>query len=85
MVYFFFFFNKKIEDSDKKFIYIVSGFFLYILCSTLLFTAGNIESGTKYIIWYSNAVLYIVYQLLIFVEWYKHLRKPALIKPTEMQ
>jgi hypothetical protein len=85
IIYCFFFFNGKIEDSDKKFIYIVSGFFLYILCSTLLFTAGNIESGTKNIIWYSNAVLYIVYQLLIFVEWSKNFKKPPLIKPTKKQ
>lgn len=75
IVYCFFFFIQKIEDSDKKFTYIISGFFLYILCSTLLFVAGNIDNDTRNIIWRSNSILYIVYQVLIFVEWYKHYRK----------
>ena len=75
IIYCFFFFIQKIEGSDKRFIYIVSGFFLYILCSTLLFTTGNITAGIKRIIWISNAMLYIVYQVLIFVEWYKNFRK----------
>lgn len=79
IVYCFFFFIQKIEDADKNFIYIVSGFFLYLLCSTLLFTAGNITAEIKNVIWYSNAILYIVYQVLIFVEWYKHFRKKELV------
>jgi hypothetical protein len=76
IVYSFFFFVQKIEDSNKKYIYIVSGFFLYITCSTLLFTTGNIAAEIKKMIWYSNATLYIVYQVLIFIEWYKNFRKP---------
>ena len=76
IIYSFLFFLKKIDSPDKKFIYINSGFFLYITCSTLLFAAGNVESSIKSIIWYSNVSLYLIYQLLIFVEWYKHFRKP---------
>lgn len=72
----FLFFIQTIDGSDKKFIYIISGFFLYVLCSTLLFSAGNLEKDTRNIIWWTNSILYLAYQLLIFVEWYKHLRKP---------
>ena len=72
----FYFFIRKIDSDNHKFIYLNSGFFLYISCSTLLFSAGNISSSIKNIIWYSNAILYLVYQLLIVVEWYKNFRKP---------
>lgn len=75
LLYSFLFFLEKIEDHNKKFIYIVSGFFIYILSSTLLFTIGNIPSGIKPLIWKFNAFLYIVFQVLIFIEWYKHFRK----------
>ncbi len=79
LVYGFLFFIQKIENASKEYIYVVSGFFLYILCSTLLFTTGNIKADVKKIIWYSNAILYIVYQVLIFTEWYKHFRKNSSI------
>lgn len=74
IAYSFFFFIEKITDSEKKFIYIISGFFLYMLCSTLLFITGNISSSIKEYIWLFNAFLYLTYQLLIFIEWYKHFR-----------
>lgn len=72
----FYFFIKKIDSDNHKFIYLNSGFFLYVSCSTLLFSAGNINSSIKNIIWYSNLVLYLLYQLLVFIEWYKNFRKP---------
>ncbi len=75
MFYSFFFFFDRIERSNKNFIYIISGFFIYILCSTLLFTVANISSGIKIMIWYLNAILYILFQVLVFIEWYKHFRK----------
>lgn len=77
IMYSFYFFMKKIESEDKKFIYLNSGFFLYISCSTLLFVAGNVEnSSIKNILWYSNIVLYLIYQLLVLLEWYKNFKKP---------
>ncbi|WKD85612.1 hypothetical protein KCTC32516_00953 [Polaribacter huanghezhanensis] len=79
IIFCFLFFIQKIEGSGSRFIFIVSGMFLYFLCSLLLFTAGNIKGSTKMLIWITNALLYILYQILIFVEWYKHFRKkPAL-------
>ncbi len=75
LLYCLLFFVQKLERANKKFNYIVSGLFLYILCSTLLFTAGNIKAEIKRIVWYTNVCLYIIYQLLIFTEWYTHFRK----------
>jgi len=75
MFYSLLFFIQKIERENNKFNYIVAGFFLYILCSTLLFTAGNIKADIKRIVWYANVSLYIVYQFLILTEWYTHFRK----------
>jgi len=77
LLYSLLFFIQKIEKGNNKFNYIVSGIFLYILCSTLIFIAGNIEADIKKIVWYINASLYIVYQLLILIEWYTHLKKSA--------
>lgn len=78
IIYSFLFLLKKIDSIDKKYMYISSGLFLYISCSTLLFTAGNIKnSSIKMIIWNSNIVLYLIYQILIFIEWYKNFRKAS--------
>lgn len=75
IIFCFLFFIQKIESSESKFVFIVSGMFLYFLCSLLLFTAGNIKGSTKMLIWNTNAVLYILYQILIFVDWYKQFRE----------
>jgi len=73
-----FYFVKKIEDNrDKKYIYFNSGFFLYTLCSTLIFITGNIRSKElKLYVWLLNSILYLLFQTLIFIEWYKNFRKP---------
>ena len=84
IVYCFLFFLHKLSDIDKKYVFIISGFFVYLLCSTLLFTTGNIGSkSVKKIIWDMNSFLYLVYHILIFVEWYKNFRKPAIAIPKE--
>lgn len=77
LIYSFFFFIKKIANTkDKKYIYFNSGFFIYTLCSTLFFIIGNINSELKIYVWNFNALLYLIFQILIFVEWYKNFRKP---------
>ena len=78
LIYSFYFFIKKIEiNKDKKYIYFNSGFFVYTLCSTLLFILGNIGSpDLKKFVWDINQFLYLTFQILIFVEWYKNFRKP---------
>lgn len=77
LIYSFLFFMQKITSvSTKKYIYFNAGFFIYTLCSTLLFTLGNIGSRQlKLVVWDLNAFLYVVFQILIFVEWYKNFRK----------
>ena len=78
LVYSFFFFVKKIDNNiDKKYIYFNSGFFVYTLCSTLICTLGNIGSRElKFYVWQFNAFLYLIFQIMVFVEWYKNFRKP---------
>jgi len=76
VIYSFIFFFQRVGNSEGKFLFVISGFLLYTICSTLLFATGNIEASIKKYIWYCNVSLYLVYQILIFIEWYKHFRKP---------
>lgn len=83
LIYSFLFFTQNIDiKSTRYFIYFNSGLFIYLLSSTLLFTLGNIgleDSAIrpiKLIVWKFNSILYIIFQVLIFIEWYKNFRKP---------
>lgn len=78
IIYSLLFFIEKIDNHDKKYLFSISGFFVYMLCSLLLFSASKVSSDIKIIIWFTNALLIIVYQILIFIEWYKHFRKPEI-------
>ncbi|WP_299047256.1 hypothetical protein [uncultured Polaribacter sp.] len=87
LVYSFLFFTQKIETkTGNSYIYFISGFFIYLLSSTLLFTLGNIGLGDstvkplKQLVWKINSILYLIYQILVFIEWYKNFRKPQSIK-----
>lgn len=79
VIYAFLYFTENIENDEKKFIYLNSGVFIYLLSSTLLFVAGDFVSSSvsfwNRLIWSFNAILYLVYQIFIFVEWYKNFRK----------
>ena len=77
LVYCFIFFTKRIGSSNNNFLFFNAGLFLYILCSTLLFAAGNLKAGIILYIWAFNVVLVIIYQLCILLEWYKNVRKPV--------
>lgn len=70
---------QSIDKKDKFFIYINSGVFLYLLCSTLIFVMGNyvkdIETFWFKFFWIFNVFLFLLYQLLIFIEWFKNFRK----------
>lgn len=76
-VYSFIFLVKRIDSDNKNFIYLNSGLFVYITCSTLIFIAGELKSDIKIYIWLFNAALYLVYQLLVSLEWYKNFRKSS--------
>ena len=79
VIYAFLYFTENIENDKKDFIYLNSGVFIYLLSSTLLFVAGNYVSSSvsfwNRFIWSLNAILYLVYQIFIFIDWYKNLRK----------
>jgi hypothetical protein len=74
ITYSFIFLVKRIDSDNKNFIYLNSGLLVYITCSTLIFIAGNLKSDIKIFIWLFNVTLYLVYQILVFVEWYKNFR-----------
>lgn len=71
----------EVLNSSKTFVYLNSGVFMYLISSTFLFSVGNFinsstsENDIKRYVWILNGFLYLVYQLLIFVEWYKNFRK----------
>ena len=67
-------------SQSTRFMYVNSGILLYLISSTLLFSAGNFINESFRLntsIWVINAFLYVVFQGLIFIEWYKNYRKPV--------
>ena len=63
---------------EKKYFYINCGIFIYLISSTLFFVSGNylatIDKSIIKIIWLVNMIIYIIYQLLITVEWFVNYR-----------
>ena len=77
-------------SSNKKYIYITSGILIYFLPHALVFSSGNLmpdlPKKVNQIIWIVNVSLYLIFLILIFVEWYKNFRKKELVViPTERQ
>jgi hypothetical protein len=66
-------------DSNKKYIYITSGALIYFLPHALVFSSGNLMPGlpenVNQLVWVINAALYLVFLILILLEWHKHFRK----------
>lgn len=79
VLYSLFYFYESFGEENKKFLILNSGIFFYLLSSILIFSAGNfiIESNLhlKNIIWRINYFLYLFYQMVVFIEWYKNYRK----------
>jgi len=65
-------------DGKRKFIIGNIGIFLYLLSSTLIFASGNLvfnfSEKINYILIDTNRILIFVFQILIFVEWYRNYR-----------
>lgn len=63
-------------DSSTEFIYINIGTLIYILCSALIFASGNLmtelDPMVNKVVWVVNGVLYIIFQIFIFIEWRKN-------------
>ena len=63
---------------SKKAVFIIAniGIFLYLICSTLIFASGNLQyeiSETGYMLLLQlNTTFYLVFQILVFVEWFKN-------------
>jgi hypothetical protein len=59
-------------DGKKYLYYITLGVLIYLFSSTILFLAGNLvaklSSSINTITWFLNALLYVVYQILVLVE-----------------
>ena len=58
--------------------YVNTGVFIYLLGSTLIFASASVTTGlsrdlNKYL-WRINSILYLIFQFLIFYEWYKNIR-----------
>lgn len=55
--------------------FINAGVFIYLVGSTLIFATANytsfIEKSFNRYIWNLNSILFVLYQLLIFIEWKK--------------
>ncbi len=71
------FYNSLTEKME--FTNVNSGIFIYLISSTLIFCSGNFtnayDSSLDKILWLFNSILFVVYQILIFMEWYKNYRK----------
>jgi hypothetical protein len=60
-------------NKSSRYMYITAGILIYITTSTLIFILGNYLATLENIvvtnIWFINKVLYVVYMLLILIEW----------------
>ncbi len=68
-----------ILDTEKKYNYICLGLLLYLISSTVIFLSGNLytvmNTNLHREIWVFNVVMFIVYQLFIFAEYFFSRRK----------
>ncbi|WP_443633718.1 hypothetical protein ABXT64_02015 [Candidatus Marifrigoribacter sp. Uisw_064] len=79
VIYSLLYFYKSLSGKNE-FILVNIGLFFYLLSSTLIFASGNlvfdlsIREQVSRLLNIINAVLYLVFQLLIFVEWWRNHR-----------
>lgn len=66
-----------ILDKPKQFYYITIAIVFYLISSTVLFLAGNLMNNidSNNYIWMINIILVLIFQLIIFAEWYFNYRK----------
>ena len=79
VIYSLFYFYESFGVENKRYLILSSGVFFYLLSSILIFSAGNLInlSNLPFTIWNINTFLYITFQLLVFIEWYRNFRKPT--------
>ena len=67
-------------SGSKIFVIVNAGLLVYLLSSILIFASGNMafdinfSISTTKLLTNINSVLYFVFQILIFIEWYKNYR-----------
>jgi len=81
VTYSLFYFYKALSSEVKDFHIINFGIFLYLTSSTLIFASGNfvfdfeVISKKDYLLLLKiNAILFIVFQFIIFIEWWRNYR-----------
>lgn len=70
-------------SKSKAYLYINAAVLIYLSTSTLIFILGNYLSNKLKsevdAIWMINSILYLIFLVLIFIEWYKNFR-PTIMK-----
>ena len=68
-------------NEKKEFYYVNIGILMYLFGSTILFLVGNLtislSKKMSLITWILNSILYIIYQILILIEWKKSYYKKS--------
>jgi len=68
-----------------EFVIVNIGIFFYLLSSTLIFASGNlvlnldISEATQFTLINVNRILILVFQILIFIEWYRNYRIKSIV------
>jgi len=81
IVYSIIYFYKSLHVEKPNFIIVNIGVFIYLICSTLIFASGNLVFNLQIsfdlydILFKLNASFYIIFQILIFIEWRKNYYK----------
>lgn len=68
-------------QGGSVFLMINIGIFFYLICSTLIFASGELQFQLPpkgyLLLLLLNAIFYMLFQLIIFYEWYKNYRIPV--------
>lgn len=81
MIYSLVYLYDTLRERQPQFLLVNIGVFLYLICSTLIFVSGNlifninIPQETYLLLLKLNAILFIIFQILIFIEWRKNYYK----------
>lgn len=74
---------QSLESKSKKWLFFSTGIFIYLLCSTIVFVAIDTfyQKFSKMPFWgrnfwIINNIVYLLYLILILVEWFVNLRRP---------
>lgn len=75
------FLYQSLGTKEKTWLFFSSGILIYLVSSSLVFLGGNyllekfLWKGFVAKLWVANNIIYIIYQVLITIEWYKNFRK----------